>query len=230
MRKTLAALGTLLLLLVVFAVGCGGPTSSAGRATSPAHVLATISVPNPVDVAVNSETDRIYVANHGDGVHPGTVTVIDGDTNSITATVVVGPYPGLIAVNSTTNRIYVPDGVNSLVVIDGATNGTQSIATSVGSSVCPIAVDPVINRIYLICGEAPELTVIDEATNKVSIVPVATSGYGDFPSHIAVNSSTHDVYVSNSSRGGSTELTKINGTTLQTSAVPLNGVFLFVGR
>jgi DNA-binding beta-propeller fold protein YncE len=48
------------------------------------------------------------------------------------------------------------------------------------------------------------------------------------PSHIAVNSATHDVYVSNASRGGSTKVTKINGTTLQTSAVALNGVPLSI--
>jgi YVTN family beta-propeller protein len=178
MRKPLAVFELLLLVLVVFAAGCGGPTSSAGRLISPAHVLATISVPNPVGVAVDSATDRIYVSNWGNGKHPGTVTVIDGDTNLVTATVVVGTYPGPIAVNSTTNRIYVPDGVNSLVVIDGATNSTQSIAAFVGDSVCPIAVDPAVNRIYLICGGPTQLTVIDGATNNVSIVGVATAGYG----------------------------------------------------
>ena len=188
-------------------------------------MLTTISVANPVGVAVHSATNRIYVFNHGDEIHPSTVTVIDGNTNSITATVEVGLYPtGAIAANSTTNKIYVPNGTNSMIVIDGATNSTQSTSVSTGSSVCPIAVDPAINRVYLICGSTSELTVIDGATNNVSIIPVATSSYFDSPSHIAVNSAIHDVYVSNASRGGSTEDIKIDGTTLQTSAVALNGV------
>lgn len=218
----MAVFQSLLLVLAMFAVGCGGQKSPMGVPTSPAQVVASISVANPVDVAVNSATNRIYVLNDDDGTHPGTVTMIDGNTNSVTATGVVLPDPTTIAVNSTTNKIYASDGVNSLVVINGATNSTQSIPASVGDSVCPIAVDPAIDRIYSIC-DAANLTVIDGATNNVSIVGVATGVYGDSPNHIAFNSATHDVYVSNASRGGSTEVTKIDGTTLQTSSVPLNG-------
>jgi DNA-binding beta-propeller fold protein YncE len=40
-------------------------------------------------VAINPVTNKIYVANFGDGVNPSTVTVIDGATSSVAATVQV---------------------------------------------------------------------------------------------------------------------------------------------
>ena len=67
-------------------------------------VIATIGVGNqPVGVAVNSTTSRVYVAN----LEGGSLSVIDGATNTIIATVGVGFKPGDVAVNPSTNRIYV---------------------------------------------------------------------------------------------------------------------------
>jgi YVTN family beta-propeller protein len=80
-------------------------------------VIATIDVGvNPIGVAVNPATNRIYVTNNADD----TVSVIDGTTNTVIATVDVGDYPDGIAVNPTTNRIYVANaGDNTVSVIDG---------------------------------------------------------------------------------------------------------------
>jgi len=129
MRKALAVVGTLPLLLIMLAGGCGGlpPT--------PAHVLATVSVANPVDVAVNPAINRIYIANWSDGIHPNSVIVIDGNLNLVTAKVTVGPNPCAIATNFVTNKIYVGDSPDSMTVIDGATNSTQSISVPGASSV-----------------------------------------------------------------------------------------------
>ena len=65
----------------------------------------------PYGVAVNSVTNRIYVANQC-GSDPtcasdGTVSVIDGASNTVIATVTVGSRPYGVAVNSVTNQIYV---------------------------------------------------------------------------------------------------------------------------
>jgi DNA-binding beta-propeller fold protein YncE len=62
---------------------------------------------NPAYTVVNTATNTIYVANELCDTFPctvpGTVTVIDGATNNIKATVNVGIDPGPIAVNSVTN-------------------------------------------------------------------------------------------------------------------------------
>src|SRR5271165_5007753 len=71
--------------------------------------FATVPAGNsPHSVAVNSATNKTYVANYSDG----TVTVIDGATNS-TTTVTVGFYPYAVAVNAATNKIYVANSCGS---------------------------------------------------------------------------------------------------------------------
>jgi YVTN family beta-propeller protein len=56
----------------------------------------------PWAVAVNPRTNRIYTANEGSN----DVSVIDGGTNTVVATVPVGVGPRAVAVNPRTNRIY----------------------------------------------------------------------------------------------------------------------------
>jgi YVTN family beta-propeller protein len=64
---------------------------------------------------VNPIRNRIYVANAGSN----TVSVIDGTTNTVVATVTVGTTPFGVAVNPTTNRIYVTNsGSNTVSVIE----------------------------------------------------------------------------------------------------------------
>ncbi len=65
---------------------------------------ATVNVGvQPLAVAVNPVTNRVYVANS----YSNSVTVIDGATNAVTATVPLGTYPNAVAVNPVTNKIYV---------------------------------------------------------------------------------------------------------------------------
>src|ERR1017187_7857084 len=66
------------------------------------QVIATVPVGNtPIDLAVNSVTNKIYVANALDP----TVTVIDGSAFS-TLSISVGTNPVSVAVNSVTDKIY----------------------------------------------------------------------------------------------------------------------------
>jgi YVTN family beta-propeller protein len=66
----------------------------------------------PVAVAVNATTNKIYVANNRDN----TVTVINGATNA-TTTVPVGQQPVAVAVNEATNNIYVANSENDTVTV-----------------------------------------------------------------------------------------------------------------
>lgn len=53
------------------------------------EVSTAVTVPvgqTPYGVAVNPETNKIYVANYS----PGTVSVIDGSTNTVVSTLAVG--------------------------------------------------------------------------------------------------------------------------------------------
>ena len=54
-------------------------------------------------MAVNPNTNRIYVTNWDSN----NVSVIDGASNTVVATVAVGNHPDGVAVNPNTNLIYV---------------------------------------------------------------------------------------------------------------------------
>ncbi|MEO5820398.1 MAG: hypothetical protein ABIT71_07800 [Vicinamibacteraceae bacterium] len=73
----------------------------------------------PQQLEINTRTNRIYVAN----THADTVSVVDGRTNRVVATVPAGDGPWALAVNPMTNTIYVANRLSDTVtVIDGRTN------------------------------------------------------------------------------------------------------------
>src|SRR5262249_9581406 len=96
---------------------------------------------NPAAVAVNSVTNTIYVVNQIDG----TVPVMDGSPDTVTATVTVGISPVAVAVNSVTNKIYVANrGSSNVTVIDGAGNTPTNVSLgAAGINPQAVAVNPV---------------------------------------------------------------------------------------
>src|SRR5215469_7704631 len=171
-------------------------------------VTATVPVgTNPVAIAVNPITNKTYVANCPDlqsrtmGIN-GTITVIDGDTNS-TATVQVGLCPTAVAVNPVTNKIYVANfghmslycgscwDYGNITVIDGATNSTATIIDPNAKFPHAVAVNPVTNKIYVANNDSSgSVTVIDGETSSTTTVVVAP-----WPYDVAVNPTTNKVYV-----------------------------------
>ena len=153
-------------------------------------MTATIKVGlYPQGIAVNPSTNRIYVANFGEG----TVSVIDGASNTVLATIKVGKNPDGIAVNPSTNRIYVANqDSNTVSVIDGASN-TVFATIKAGNIPEDIAVNPSANLIYIDNWKDGTVSVIDGVSNKVlTIIDVGVE-----PSGITVNTSINRVYVSN---------------------------------
>jgi YVTN family beta-propeller protein len=76
------------------------------------------------------------------------VSVINGATNTVVATVTVGNEPDAIAVNSATNQIYVTNhGSGTMSVISGATN-TVAATVTVDSEPDAVAVNPATSQIY----------------------------------------------------------------------------------
>src|ERR1019366_9059992 len=178
-------------------------------------VIATVTTGSrPYSVAVNSVTNQIYVPNNcGNDVScrtkSGTLTVIDGASNTVTATVAVGSGPVQAVVNSITNKIYVPNPCGNdptcttpysggtVTIIDGATNNP----TSVNVGIYPYALDvnSATNKIYVAnqCGDDPRcgsatMTAIDGATLATTDI-----GVGHYPYGLALNSATNLIYVPN---------------------------------
>ncbi len=194
-------------------------------------VVATIPLgQSPSSIAVNSHTNIVYATCES----PTTLKVVDGATNSVTATIPLNSIflpPHSIAVNPTTNRIYVDDFVHGVVVLDGATNAiVTTISLPIG--VVKVAVNPVTNMIYAGNSAERTITVIDGNVNSptensvLAVIPVpAYLGAG-----IVVNPLTNRLYVvtngfdfeSNKFR----PITVVDGNTNTVIATPLQDVFL----
>ncbi|HEX5505612.1 MAG TPA: choice-of-anchor D domain-containing protein [Thermomicrobiales bacterium] len=194
----------ILAFLVALGLAVSGLTALGGRA-APA-VVATIPVgAEPFAIAVNPTTNRIYVPNVSiTGPGGSVISVIDGATNTVVATISLGTssQPQGVAVNPTTNRVYTTyydSGTNStiVVVIDGATNTVTTTIPINGASACcglnpfDVAVDPTTNRVYVaVQGGSPGVAVIDGAANTVTTtVPLPGPAVS-----VAVNLATNRVY------------------------------------
>ena len=81
----------------------------------------------PQGIAVDQATDTIYVSNWSASGGPGSVSVIDGATNTVEAVVPVGTTPDGIAVDQATGMAYVANfGSNTVSVIDASGGSTGS--------------------------------------------------------------------------------------------------------
>jgi DNA-binding beta-propeller fold protein YncE len=145
-------------------------------------IVATLPTGNqPIAVALNSKTNKIYVANYGDCVQVlGNVTMIDGATNNIT-TLADAACPLAVAVNPNTNKIYVANYGNSSVtggvtVIDGATDATTTV--TVGTYPDAIAVNPNTNQIYVANAGTNNVTVIGNSFTVATTPSSATVAAG----------------------------------------------------
>jgi len=110
-------------------------------------VVTTIPVGSgPQGVAINVNTDEIYVANQF-----GTVSVIDGRNDTVIATIPVGMLPWGIGVNPITNRIYVANvGSNTVTVINGR---DHTVGANIATCEAPtnVAVNKKTSVVYVTC-------------------------------------------------------------------------------
>jgi YVTN family beta-propeller protein len=162
----------------------------------------------PQAAAANLVTDKVYVANNLTDSSSGSITVINGATNSFVN--IVDPSasrPIAVAVNSLTNKIYVANtNSNNVTVIDGSTDTIKTTVT-VGTSPVALAVNPLTNKIYVANQNDGTVSVIDGSTDTVT----ATDTVGSTPGALAVNPVTNLIYVANFYSTGTNNISVING-------------------
>jgi YVTN family beta-propeller protein len=203
-------------------------------AGSPSNILtvidgATDSVTNsltmggifPYTLAVNPVTNKVYVANFtftgGSNPNDGSVTVVDGATNTTTTVPAVGNGSNtlVVAVNPVTNRVYtsIP---GSVTAIDGAINASTSTSpVSTGNSPQTVVVNPVTNKIYAPNADSNTVTVIDVATNSAT----ATVNVGSQPVLAAVDPVTNRIYITNFADGTVSVIDSANDSVINTLTV-----------
>jgi len=198
-----------------------GASSGVARAQS---LVATLpSGPNPTSVVVNPTTNMAYVSDN----NVGTLTVVNGATNTATTLTTGEPNITGLAVNPTTNTIYaLYEGSQQstlggtvvtpgdVVVINGANNTvTTTIALpDLGSH---IAVNSVTNKIYVSTlsaignGATVNVRVIDGATNTIT----ASVSLPLLVGTLAVDSVSDVIYAIYSNPPGNGTLAAIDGAT-----------------
>jgi YVTN family beta-propeller protein len=157
------------------------------------NVLDTVPVGRePVGVAVNQTTHRVYVSNQGPSNDPDdTVTIIDASSYEVIDTVSVDGRPGFIAVDELANKIYVMLWLDSrIAVIDGATNAVSHFE---GFSIYhgDIAINSATDRLYLLDYGADKVAVFEASTGTYS----AQVNTGSGTSRMDIDTDNNRLYV-----------------------------------
>jgi YVTN family beta-propeller protein len=172
------------------------------------NIIATIPLSGsgePEDVAVDLFLNRIYVAGTAPINAVGDVWAIDGNTNTVMATIPVSnAATGGIAVNPFTRRAYVTNACsatepqqcpNTISVIDETTNQIVDTIPVTSGSPAPIAVDELRDVIYTCIETSSGVGVsIINGKNKHLLATVPFPNPGSICAEIAVNPITNRIY------------------------------------
>ena len=166
-------------------------------------------------IAVDPATDTVYVANMN-----GTVSVIDGATDTVTATIAVdsssgapaiGTALGGIAIDPTTDRLYVTiPNYGSVAVINSK---TDSVLTGVSVGVDPqgVAVDMATQDVYVVDNTTnlsspgdtyPNGSLVAFPESSLTLSTVAEFPDAE-PNNVAVDPANNTVWVTNTQAAGS---------------------------
>jgi YVTN family beta-propeller protein len=135
--------------LVYVANGGGTVSVLTGGANPQVLTITSASFAAPDGVAINSRTHQVFVTNSGGA----TVSLIDEMSNTVTATIPVGPRPFSIALNASTNVLYVLNaGDSSLSVLHADTfSPIATVALAVPTfTPSSVVVNEQLNHIYVI--------------------------------------------------------------------------------
>jgi serine/threonine-protein kinase len=165
-------------------------------------VTATVPVGAwPVAMALSPDGRHVYVVDHGSAIGPdstaalGSVSVIDTDSKTVTATIPVGLGPIAVALSPNGRRAYVTNyDSGSVSVID--TSSDTAVATISGNGKYGSAMLRALSadgRRGYITQEDNSVEVIDTSTNTVAAkIPV-----GELPIEVALSPDGRRAYVTN---------------------------------
>jgi YVTN family beta-propeller protein len=163
----------------------------------------------PVSVAVNAKTGTAYVANAGDG----TVTVLDGKTDAVLATVTIGGRLYSIAADPATNKVFITHTFgDQLSILDGATNTATDLHTG-GEDL--ISINSQAGLIYLL-GYGGNVKVLNESTHQLNERSVLRHAWG-----LTLDESTGTVYVAGIE---SAALTALSGSSSESATLPVGQI------
>lgn len=127
------------------------------------EVTATLTAGSgPTAVAVNEQTNTVYVTNQGSA----SLTVIDGATNTATVSLALGSGPVAAAVDADANIVYIAHNSSySMSVVDGATLEVGTVDTESASQV--IAVNALTHKVYVLNASGRKVAVFYTQEDKI---------------------------------------------------------------
>ncbi len=171
---------------VLLAIGCVVSTLSAQ------WLETTISLPDsslPNDLCYNPTDNKVYAANWG----TDNVTVIDGATNTIVATIPTAAEPSYFCYNSQGNKVYCTHYTSGLVSVIDAGVDTVLVVIPAGPYASSICYNPTDNKVYCPSSMNNSVYVIDCAADTV----IARIACGDYACAMVHNPVQNRVYVMN---------------------------------
>jgi YVTN family beta-propeller protein len=170
----------------------------------------------PVDISVNKHTNLVYVTNKSN-----TISVINGSSDRLIKNIhVPSGMNRHLEIDPQEDWIFVtnePEG--NMSVIDGRTNNLTNVIR-VGNGPFGMAVNTIINRIYIANHDSNTVSVMDYKT--ISPRNIVFSSISNItinnPSELAVNSATNMVYVVSQ---GSGTVKVINGSSNKSLKDPI---------
>ncbi len=148
-------------------------------------------------VAVDSSIQRLYVSNPATGV----VTVYNSTTLRSVVVVKVSASPQAIAIDPQTHSVYVSDDTNGVVSVINGTTDKVTATIPVGATPTSLAVDSSAGLLYVSDPDTsffqtvPSAVTVIDATDNAVIRSVTVSATGGGANGIAVDPTTHTVWV-----------------------------------
>ena len=152
----------------------------------------------PFDIAVNPNTNMIYVANSGSD----TVSVIAGgqQKNNVVKSLNIGwpYYPKALEVDTKTDEVYVMNTIGSshyILSLDKESQNNYGDEFPVGKDPLGLSYDSINRLLYVVNGQSDTVSIVDTNTNTVD----KTIPAGKNPVDVVVDNEKNRIYVANNS-------------------------------
>ena len=172
------------------------------------RAVAEVAVPDAQNtylltptMAVDTATGAVYVTN----AQESSVSVVNGTTNLVTASITVGGSPNGIVFDPSNGDFYIANyGGDSVNIVNAATN-TVGTPIPVGTHPSAILFDSSSDQLFVANWGSGNVSVIDAATNTL----VTNIKTGNYPVALALDTDDDRVDVANDNNGGQGNVTVI---------------------
>jgi YVTN family beta-propeller protein len=168
---------------------------------------------DPTSTAYDVYNHELFVASAGSN----DVSIFNGNTFALIATLAVGGSPSAVMFDSTTNEVLVAnEATNNVTIIDSASNSIAVHGLSVGTTPDGATFDSANGNFYVSNYGSSTVSVISGTSNQVVGAPITV---GTHPEGVAFDSTNGYVYVTDF---GSSDVRAINGATEQVVGSPIS--------